>query len=449
MKGYDKCLSLALVLQLLHRCQGGYPIFEVDKGLTLPQENHVRASRNRIDFLSIGRDKHLRSAKRGIRRRNRDAVDFESEFFQNPDLARQLATKGNPSPTEAPSNFSIDLTAASIVPSDQPSLVPSDQPSLVPSDQPSLMPSDQPSSSIAGATTLEPSTMPGPITQQPSTMPGPTTPQPSSTTGATTLQPSTATGATTLQPSTATGATTPQPSTIPEQPALPTNGTIGCEDSPRDEYLSLRLSQVTELQTLLNTGTPQGRAFQYLLADSSLDLCNTTKLEQKYFLATMYYATQGDEWITNTGWLEKPNECEWYQVLCNDMSDVVELTLGKDFPSGRFPISLCVSHKPLFYTTSVNNALNGTIPEEVKALTALEVMDISQNYLSGTIPIGMESLPGNLQSIRLARNNLEGMIPEGLANMPFLRELVVRTAPIIACYFASPCRILQLIPAFR
>lgn len=74
----------------------------------------------------------------------------------------------------------------------------------------------------------------------------------------------------------------------------------------------------------------------------------------------------------------------------------------------------------------VNNELNGTIPEEVKVLTLMQQLDLSQNYLSGVIPTGLEGLSANLQTLRVARNNMRGRISEGLGELTSLTELQVR-----------------------
>lgn len=65
----------------------------------------------------------------------------------------------------------------------------------------------------------------------------------------------------------------------------------------------------------------------------------------------------------------------------------------------------------------------------------MQELDISQNYLSGTIPRGLEQLSGNLQAMRFARNNLEGVIPETLASLTVLRELVVSTVQATPLFF--------------
>ncbi|KAJ3692105.1 hypothetical protein LUZ60_012455 [Juncus effusus] len=65
--------------------------------------------------------------------------------------------------------------------------------------------------------------------------------------------------------------------------------------------------------------------------------------------------------------------------------------------------------------------LTGTLPEEIANLTYLKYLDLSRNYLSGTIPPVWSSLP--LLNVSLHGNRLTGQIPKELGNMPLLQSL--------------------------
>lgn len=146
---------------------------------------------------------------------------------------------------------------------------------------------------------------------------------------------------------------TPSPSSSMELTQQPTSSlrpwitsspTPECEAIPRDEYLQLCLVNVTDVELLLMNTTSQGLAYEYLMSDSSLDVCNCDIL-QKYALATMFFATQGNNWINNSGWLVEPNECDWFQVRCdNNTRDVVKVTLGRSLDErlGSWPYDVVV-----------------------------------------------------------------------------------------------------------
>ena len=176
---------------------------------------------------------------------------------------------------------------------------------------------------------------------------------------------------------------------------------INCDGLSREEALQQLLLRITTEDRLLNSTTPQGRALTFLIADVSLEPCTYPTLDQRFALATLYYATQGEEWIDSTGWLVEKDECSWAKVTCNSNFQVANLTLG-------------------------NNELNGTLPEEIRALQALEVLDVSANYLTGTIPAGLDGLPSSLTRFHCARNQIGGSIPDAIGNLTSLKELVVR-----------------------
>jgi hypothetical protein len=194
------------------------------------------------------------------------------------------------------------------------------------------------------------------------------------------------------------------PSTTPSSmPSAAPILTTACEELSRDVAMTVKLLEISQnVEILLDPDSPQGQAREWLLTEdpAAVDPCTYAPLDQRYALATIYYATQGNEWINATGWLVEVAECDWYQVFCNDGSQLVNLTL-------------------------VDNGLNGTLPEEIRALTSMEAMDISENYISGTIPASLEELSSSLQIYRCARNDLTGSVPDVLGNMTSLRELVV------------------------
>lgn len=88
------------------------------------------------------------------------------------------------------------------------------------------------------------------------------------------------------------------------------------------------LSPITEVAVLKDPTAPQGQAFAFILDDETFDVCLPT-VYQRYGLSTLYYSTDGENWVQNTGWV-KPgeNECEWYNVTCEE-DLVVAISLGK------------------------------------------------------------------------------------------------------------------------
>ncbi|XP_072957940.1 receptor like protein 24-like [Typha angustifolia] len=69
------------------------------------------------------------------------------------------------------------------------------------------------------------------------------------------------------------------------------------------------------------------------------------------------------------------------------------------------------------------NDLVGMIPETMKNLHKLKVLDLSQNQISGDRVELMERLPHKIQSLSLWANNLNGSLPNWIENMTSLNTL--------------------------
>ncbi|KAJ0986361.1 hypothetical protein J5N97_004717 [Dioscorea zingiberensis] len=65
--------------------------------------------------------------------------------------------------------------------------------------------------------------------------------------------------------------------------------------------------------------------------------------------------------------------------------------------------------------------LNGSLPAEFSILIFLEVIDLSRNYLNGTIPAAWASLP--LTTLALFGNRITGRIPNELGNIITLQYI--------------------------
>lgn len=72
-----------------------------------------------------------------------------------------------------------------------------------------------------------------------------------------------------------------------------------------------------------------------------------------------------------------------------------------------------------------NNALAFSIPTFLGALTALEVLDLSANLLTGTVPPGLFPQRSPLLSVSLSSNFLTGSVPSTLANLASLLALTI------------------------
>ena len=133
---------------------------------------------------------------------------------------------------------------------------------------------------------------------------------------------------TTPAPITAPGIT-PAPVTVPGMTSppvvAPTPGGDCLVGTTRDAYLRDLLSMITDPTILANATSPQSMALNWITLDDPLqiDPCVYPTVQQRYGLATLYYATDGAGWVSNEGWIGALPECQWFGITCNDANVTV------------------------------------------------------------------------------------------------------------------------------
>ena len=92
-----------------------------------------------------------------------------------------------------------------------------------------------------------------------------------------------------------------------------------------------------------NPESPQNRAARWLADEDAFEItpASDRRMINRYALATIYFALNGDDWFkcgrdsTSCGdaeWLSNSNECTWMDVACTDApeeSTITELFFGK------------------------------------------------------------------------------------------------------------------------
>jgi hypothetical protein len=111
----------------------------------------------------------------------------------------------------------------------------------------------------------------------------------------------------------------PIPGQTPSPTPRPTGTPPDClQGKTKEEYIFDLLERITSGNILNDDTTPQGRAFDYMVNEDAFleNPCAASTIEQRYALITLYYATEGANWDTQTGWLGSQQECSWFGVEC-------------------------------------------------------------------------------------------------------------------------------------
>jgi hypothetical protein len=130
--------------------------------------------------------------------------------------------------------------------------------------------------------------------------------------------------------------TGPTPSTpvapLPTTPISQPTAVPGVEPAclmgrTRDEFFFDLLVPITSGRLLNDPSTPQGQAYDFLANQDAFleDPCQSTTIDQRFGLVTLFYSTGGDDWSNNSGWLGEDQECSWSGVTCSTTSERARL----------------------------------------------------------------------------------------------------------------------------
>jgi hypothetical protein len=176
---------------------------------------------------------------------------------------------------------------------------------------------------------------------------------------------------------------------------------------------------------LQDPSSPQGKALKWLESSINNGVYTEQRFLQRYVLSTVYYSTNGNDWINNTAWLSELDECSWMstaQFVCDDSGRYIELDLQENNLVGTLPPELVTLSDSLRAINLRKNKLFGELPAPmISDLANLEVLDLSSNRFSGALsPQLFDAI--KLTRLSLFENSLSSFIP---AELGLLRELNV------------------------
>jgi hypothetical protein len=151
-------------------------------------------------------------------------------------------------------------------------------------------------------------------------------------------------------------------------------------------------------------------------------------------LTALYFNTSGPTWTNNYGWATAAPVCLWSRVTCID-ANVWQINLSSNNLNGTLPDAVSAL-TALQYLLLYNNQLTGTLPDSWSAMTALRDLDLSSNQLTGTLPDSWSAMTA-MQDLDLSSNQLTGTLPDSWSAMTALHYLRLAsnqlTGPVDLC----------------
>ena len=138
-------------------------------------------------------------------------------------------------------------------------------------------------------------------------------------------------------------------------------------------------------------------------------------------LMALYTATDGANWEKKRRWGSNNPIGTWYGVTTDADSYVTRLDLSENALSGTIPVELGQLSRLQDLDLSYNG-LGGAIPKELGQLSSLQYLYLRGNKLGGPIPVELGSL-AQLQHLNLFDNELSGTIPVELGQLANLTLL--------------------------
>ncbi|URD85243.1 LRR receptor-like serine threonine-protein kinase [Musa troglodytarum] len=110
-----------------------------------------------------------------------------------------------------------------------------------------------------------------------------------------------------------------------------------------------------------------------------------------------------------------------------NLTSLQVLDLTRNYLNGSIPVAW--ASLPLTTLSLLGNRISGKIPDEIGNIITLEELTLDCNQLEGLIPASFGNLI-NLNYLRLSANNLNGELPDSLGKLTNLKEFIIDGNPI-------------------
>ena len=178
---------------------------------------------------------------------------------------------------------------------------------------------------------------------------------------------------------------------------------------------------------LEDPNSPQSKALNWLESSANREISEAQRLLQRYALATLYYSTNGDDWINNIGWLSEENECNWMsrskKAICGELGEYITLNLQENNLRGKLPAELGILSDTIRSLITRKNSLSGEIPSSIISdMKDLQVLDLSSNNYSGVLAQELFEAT-SLTRLSLFENSITSSIPTEIGQLTNLYVL--------------------------
>ena len=216
--------------------------------------------------------------------------------------------------------------------------------------------------------------------------------------------------------------------TMPLPEVLPQDMLYGVDELNRVKNILLSASSRSE-PALADPSSPQSQAFAWIY--NQRNYLSEEALVKRWVLASFYYATNGDNWIVNDGWLTSQSECSWYGVSCLNGA-VSKLELEQNRLTGFLVPEIVLWKKDLHVISLGNdydapsdekNSFVMPLPSFLSELTYLKFLNLENVGLTSSIPEGFFLNLPHLQSLYLNNNSITGFLPRSIRHLSSIEVL--------------------------
>ncbi len=194
---------------------------------------------------------------------------------------------------------------------------------------------------------------------------------------------------------------------------------------PVQSFVVLSPTEIRVLVGQVTSGTLSIQTGSGLLTTSATFTFNplldaeSVAVSDSLALNALYAATKGALWTTSTNWANGSPVALRFGVKV-ERGRVVELRLPANNLDSTLPWTALANLTALRVLHLGGNGLSGSIPTNVCSLASLKTLDLSGNRFEGSVE-ALCCLPAGLESLNISSNRLSGFLPECLKQVSALQ----------------------------